>query len=231
MKRTIVLFVGFLLFFTCYSCKLEELSFATKTFVFDSGKTFDYVQISGGVGDIQDELNRALEKAATEWVLSDSESYEWITSCDWEIVFLSQDYLTVCYSANLYNEGNDGCIRLYQTFSLKSGERLFLDDFVDEELFASIMVPTGDLSYDKAVNFWSEMYQYACISELDYLNILAERYPANPNSEKEFPLSFLLVKPELYLTNDGIFGVKLSEYADDDRIVLEDMTVIGGRAA
>ena len=230
MKKTITLFIGFLLLFAFCSCKLKELSFTTKPFLFDSGKTFDYVQISGDICDIQDELNKALEKAATEWVLSDSESYEWITSCDWEISYLSRDYLTVCYSTKLY-EGSNSSVRLYQTFSLKSGERLFLDNFINEELFVSIMVPTGDLSYDRAVDFWSEVYQYACVSELDYLNLLAEQYPTNPDCIRKFPLSFLLVKPEVYLTNDGMFGVKLSEYADDDRIILEDMTVIGGRTA
>lgn len=218
MKRIRVI-LAIITFFILCSCGQEsqDIQIETLSYVFKSGEEFEYIQIGSGLDDVQSAVNKTLETAATDWLTGEC---AWMAASTGEIVFQSEEYITIGYSLNLGS--GDEKLRIFHTVNLEDGSRMFLNDFFEEEEFVTICkneFPDWDEDKIKAI------YQYASLSEGEYLRLLEQYDP----QVQHFILSYLREKPDFFLTNRGI-TLKLSVYTDDDRLLTGEEYGKGGRS-
>lgn len=187
----------------------KNLHFISKEYTLSDDAKFQYVQITSGLDKkVRDEVNRTLYVSATEWL---TDKCTWAKDCKWDIVFQSDKFITVCYYSSIRNEQ----IRVYNTVDISNGRRIYLDDLIENknqfvEMVQSAFPEVGAEQLER-------LYDGASLSEDEYFGKLEKHF--DPLA-RQYPVSYVLSKPDFYLTEGGV-GIKYSGYTSDDILIID----------
>lgn len=190
----------------------KNLHFTSKEYTISDDVKFQYVQIASGLDKkVRDEVNRTLYVSATEWL---TDKCTWAMDCKWDIVFQSDKFITVCYYSSMRNEQISEQIRVYNTVDISNGRRIYLDDLIENKNQFVEMVHSAfpEVKTEQLERF----YDGASLSEDEYFGKLEKFDPL----ARQFPVSYVLSKPDFYLTEGGV-GIKYSGYTSDDILIID----------
>ncbi len=179
--------------------------------------TVKYMQVSGiGNKKLEKKINKALRLSVTEWL---NEHCEWMERSKISIECQTSKYLSICYMIEWRNPDKDiyvtPCTRIGVTIDMRTGKRLFLDDFIKDmdDLKQKLMSYdygneiSPPINSDEADNI---IYS-TLLSEKEYLE---ERYKTDTHVYNEI-ISVIGEKPSFYITDNRLI-ITRDKYEPDD---------------
>ena len=203
-----------------YNIIEEEKIFTTST----GGKyTFPYIQVSGLQNtSLENKINQNLMDVV-KICESNTDECEVIQDIGISIKTKDSKYLSVLYNLALDVEEDErvknGSIRIGLTISMKSGERVFLDNlFASDKAYSEYQNSNREFpmfSSPLSSDEFESIFELASISETEYIN----RVRMEDDLVNQFLLSYLRVKPTFYIDSDSVTITASSYYMDDISLV------------
>jgi len=190
-----------------------------------------YIQIKNCTdAELQEKVNAILISAVADAFAKDQREWAGISNMTVSVTCQTEEYLSVLHEIDLdngseFNKFGDGRIGI--TIDMKTGERIFLDHFIEneEQLYEAMKTsaPTdSDFFVPVDMETAEKVFAAASMNELEYLEKKeAEGYPAYANVVES-----LAFKPSFYLTPMELVVVRDTYYLNDTFIPLDNEYLI-----
>lgn len=187
---------------TSFELREESYSFIKKD---GSSYSVSYARLSEFMDEkLAEKINSSLKSAMIEWI---NDYSEWAEKIQLKHEFKNKEFLSLLYVGEFESPSeNDYTVNYIQLgiiINLKTGERVFLNDVIDDEsLKISLLEYNVENSIDAIISEEEadEIIKYASMSEKEYID---EIMKSDTRAEK-FMMSYLMSKPTIYLKKDKI---------------------------
>lgn len=218
MVKKFIITSFFALMFSLISCGCEfsSPSMPAEQYGFSiiSSNQYPYVNIDSMQNkEIEAQINSLLKNVPV-CLLEDPSG--WIKDSKVEVVFQTEDYLSILYSVSLNDEGNvEEAIRFGITVDMNTGKRLFLNDFIEVnqvyKLFEELETSPETFSPAITKEDVDKLFEEASISEQEYLENIKSTDPY----AYYFSGAYIRSKSSFYLKEDEIVII-LNEHPSND---------------